>query len=161
MVSVVVVMAKKPRPPIEINVSIKRNVDLKHPDEWRADYFLWGHTPPTLGLFKKEYPKEGTHDESLARQALLRVLRSPEPLSRTLRNRLAELFDPLSALAERQLVFKRRRSGRPPDPRTNKQVANYVASKAKDGGKEAAVAAAQEKFGLSRKQIYKKLRDLR
>jgi hypothetical protein len=29
----------------------------------------------------------------------------------------------------------------------------------KAGGREAAVAAAQEQFGLSRKEVYKKIRD--
>jgi hypothetical protein len=154
-VEAVVVMAK--RWLNEIAVSVKMNVDLKTPDEWRADYFLWGHTPATQGLFHRKYPQEGTDDERLARQALVRVLRSSEPLSRTLRTRLAELFEPRSAIVERQLTFKRRR-GRPKS-RSNKQVANYVNRKTKDGGKEAAVAAAQERFGLSRKQIYKKLRD--
>ncbi len=83
---------------------------------------------------------------------------APSRSNRTLRTRLAELFDPQSAIAERQLAFKRRR-GRPKSSRANKQVANYVSRKTKDGGKEAAVAAAQERFGLSRKQIYKKLSD--
>jgi hypothetical protein len=86
------------------------------------------------------------------------VLRSREPLSRTLRDRLAELFDPQSKLAERQLVFKRRR-GRPKS-RSNKQVANYVRRKTKESGKrEAGVLAAIEEFKLSRKQVFKKLKD--
>jgi hypothetical protein len=91
-------MAKKLRPENEISVSLKWKVDLKTPDEWRADYFLWGHTPPTLGLFRREYPQKGK-DERLAREALVRVLRGPQPLSRTLRDRLAELFDAQSTLA--------------------------------------------------------------
>jgi hypothetical protein len=149
-------MAKKPRPAEEIFTSVKWNVDLKTPDEWQADYFLWGHTPPTLGLFRREYPQKG-EDERLAREALVRVLRNPKPLSRTLRDRLAELFDAQSKLAERQLVFKRR-SGRPKS-RSNKQVANYVHRKTKESGKkEAAVAEAMEKFKLSRKQVFQKLK---
>jgi hypothetical protein len=152
-------MAKKSRQSIGLFVSVKWKVDLKTPDEWRADYFLWGQTPPTPGLFRREYPIEGTEDERLAREALVRVLRSPEPLSRTLRSRLAELFDPQSAIAERQLVFTRRRKGRPPESRANKQVSNYVSRMEKAGGKEAAVAAAQEQFSLSRKEVYKKIRD--
>jgi hypothetical protein len=142
----------------EISVSVKWTVDLKTPDEWRADYFLWGHTPPTLGLFRREYPKKGK-DERLAREALVRVLRSPDPLSRTLRDRLAELFDPQSKLAERRLVFLRRRRGRPKS-RSNKQVANYVHRKTKESvKKEAAVEEAMKKFKLSRKQVFQKLKD--
>jgi hypothetical protein len=152
-------MAKKSRRPIGLFASVKWKVDLKTPDEWRADYFLWGQTPPTPGLFRREYPIKGTEDERLAREALMRVLRSAEPLSRTLRSRLAELFDPQSAIAERQLVFTRRRKGRPPESRANKQVAHYVSRMEKVGGKEAAIAVAQEQFGLSRKEVYKKIRD--
>jgi hypothetical protein len=63
------------------------------------------------GAFPQGVPEKG-EDERLAREALVRVLQSPEPLSRTLRDRLAELFRPRSKFAERQLVFKRRR-GRP------------------------------------------------
>jgi hypothetical protein len=62
-------MAKKPRPADEISVSVKLKVDLKTSDEWRADYFLRGYTPPTRGLFRREYPKKG-EDERLAREAL-------------------------------------------------------------------------------------------
>jgi hypothetical protein len=146
----------KLRPEDEISVSVKWKVDLKTPDEWRADYFLWGYQPPTLGLFRREYPKKG-EDERLAREALVRVLRSPQPLSKTLRDRLAELFDAQSTLAERQLVFTRRR-GRPKS-RSNKQVANYVQHKTRESGKrEAGVQAAMEKFKLSRKQVFKKLK---
>jgi hypothetical protein len=152
-------MAKKSRRPVGLFVSVKLRVDLKTPDEWRADYFLWGHTRPTPGLFRREYPIKGTEDERLAREAFVRVLRSPEPLSRTLRGRLAELFDLQSAIAERQLVFTRRRKGRPSESRANKQVAHYVTRMEKAGGREAAVAAAQEQFGLSRKEVYKKIRD--
>ena len=150
-------MAKKLRPEDEIFVAVKWKVDLKTPDEWRADYFLWGHTPPTLGLFRREYPQKG-EDERLAREALVRVLRGPQPLSRTLRDRLAELFDAQSILAERQLAFTRRR-GRPKS-KSNKQVASYVRHKTKESGKrEAAVEAAMEKFKLSRKQVFQKLKD--
>jgi hypothetical protein len=152
-------MAKKTRPHSTVFVSLKLKVDLQTPDDWRADYFLWGQTPPTSGLFRRDYAKEGSQDERLAREALVRVLRKPEPLSRTIRSRLAELFDTDSTNAERKLVFKRRRKGRPHKSRSNKQVANYVESMEKVGGKEAAVAAAQEQFGLSRKQVYKKIRD--
>lgn len=149
-------MAKKLRPAAEMFTSVKWNVDLKTPDERRADYFLWGETRPTVGLFRREYPQKG-EDERLAREALVRVLRNPEPLSRTLRDRLAELFDAQSKLAERQLVFKRRR-GRPKS-RSNKQVANYVHRKTKESGKkEAAVEEAMEKFKLSRKQVFQKLK---
>lgn len=156
-------MAKKP--PV-IFASIKLNADLKTPDDLLADYFLWGNISARQGLFHREYPEivsgkypQKAIDERLAREALLRVLRSPAPLSQTLRSRLAELFDPQSAIAERQLVFKRRK-GRPVST-ANKQVADYVDRLAKNGSKKAAVAAAQDQFGLSRKQIYEKLKAAR
>lgn len=81
-------MAKKTRPHSTVFVSLKLKVDLQTPDDWRADYFLWGQTPPTSGLFRRDYAKEGSEDERLAREALVRVLRKPEPLSRTIRSRL-------------------------------------------------------------------------
>jgi hypothetical protein len=51
----------------EISASVKWSVDSKTPDERQADDFLWGYTPPTLGLFRREYPKKG-EDERLARE---------------------------------------------------------------------------------------------
>jgi hypothetical protein len=149
-----------PKQPPVIFASVKLNADLKTPDERLADYFLWGSVSATRGLFRREYPQKSIdkRDERLAREALLRVLRSPEPLSGTLRSRLAELFDPQSKIAQRQLVFKRRK-GRPVSTAANKQVAYHVARLAKNGGKEAAVAAAEKQFKLSRKQIYKKCVD--
>ena len=150
-------MAKKLRPTVEISVSVKMKVDFKTPDEWGADYFLWGHIPATLGLFRREYPQKG-EDERLAREALVRVLRSPQPLSETVRDRLAELFDAQSTLAERQLTFTRRR-GRPKS-KSNKQVASYVRHKTKESGRrKAGVYAAMERFKLSRKQVFQKLKD--
>jgi hypothetical protein len=153
-----------PKQPPVLFLSVKLNADLKTPDELLADYFLWGNLSATFGLFRREYPEivwgkypQKAIDERLAREALLRVLRSPEPLSRTLRSRLAELFDPQSKIAQRQLVFKRRGRGKPASI-SNKQVADYVDRLARNGTKKAAVAAAIDQFGLSRKQIYAKLK---
>jgi hypothetical protein len=160
-------MAKRP---FEIAVSVKLNVDLKTDDEQMADLFLWGSTPATFNLLRRKYLNKDyeTEAELKARQALIRLLRSSEPLCRTLRTRLADLFDPEST-AERELVFKHRRGrGRPALSAADSQVAHWVDRQMKqhfDGrkmipgvGKDAAVSAAEERFGLSRGEVYNKLK---
>jgi hypothetical protein len=92
---------KKRRRPVELAISVKLHVDLKTRDEWLADEFLWGSYEASLtGLFRKR-----RYLENDGRQALLRILRSDQPLSTTLRKRLAELFDPASKVAERVGLF--------------------------------------------------------
>jgi hypothetical protein len=140
-----------------LDISIKLNVDLKTADEWLADFFLWGDSPPTFGRIKRRYPKPGD-EEREALQALLRVLKSEQPLSRTLRNRLAELFDPDSTKAERHLKIKFRRSGHQSQQRQDAQIARYVSFQEKKHGKnEAAIRDAQTRFELSRSKIFEAL----
>jgi hypothetical protein len=150
----VVVMPTKPRRFRELAVAVKWNVDLKTPDEWMADEFLWGHSEaPVGGLLRRKYLKSGSDEERMARLALVRVLRSERPLSSTLRKRLAELFDE-STIGERRLVLQFRRKGKRPHHMANAQVANYVDRQIRQGVKtEAAVALAMEHYGLSRKAI--------
>jgi hypothetical protein len=152
-------MAKMRHQPVELAISIKWNVDLTTPDEWLADELLWGHceAPPNT-LLKRKYLKLGSADECMARQALVRVLQGDQPLSKTLRNRLAALFD-LSTLAERQLVFQFRCRGNRPHRAADSQVANYVDRKIREGNPvEAAVQFAMDAYRLSRKEVNGKRR---
>ena len=149
-------MAKSPRRPIELAVTVKLNVDLKTCDEWLADNLLWGHGGASPnGLLKRKYLEPGSDLERVARHALARVLRSDEPLSKTLRKRLAELFDPDSTAAERWLKFQFRHKGNRSNVLADRQVARYVERKIGQGHKvEAAVQAAMELYGLTRKAIF-------
>ena len=133
----------------------KVGADLKTPDEWLADYFLWGETPPSFELVRKSYPKRGSEQEAQALQALLRILRNDQPLSTTIRKRLADLFDP-SSTADRCIKIEFCKKGNRPQPwEPDAQIAGFINFVEKTGGgREAAVAAAQQQFGLSRSKIY-------
>ena len=130
------------------------SVDLKTRDEWLADYFLWGETPPSVDLVRRKYPKRGSEIEAEALHALLQILRSDEPLSTTIRKRLADLFDPTSS-AERHIKIGYRKRGQRTKPWADAHIASYVRFVEKSGGgRDAAVAAAERQFGLARSNIY-------
>jgi hypothetical protein len=139
-----------------ITVTMKP-MDLKTHDELLADHFLWGWIDPTIKFRSRKYLKKG--DELEARQALIRVLRSDQPLNPILRKHLAELFEVNSAATRRQLVFKPRQTRKRSDPMRAQDISNFVnrARKELPGQRnvDAAVEAAKEHFQLSRKTIYK------
>jgi hypothetical protein len=99
--------------------------------------------------------------EAKARRALVKVLRNNKPLHRRIRRWLAAHFDDADSYIERKLVFQFRKSWR---PRGRRQVRDasvrhlmYEMVHPLDGRKgckvEAAVAAAMEKFKLSRRTV--------
>jgi hypothetical protein len=128
--------------------------DLRTPDEFEADTFLWGWGECTpYGLIHNKYFREG--EDRDARAALLRVLRGDQPLSQTLRRRLADLFDDNSAAARRVSFNFRHRQNRT----AYNQVWIFVERELQQHcKKEAALAAAQKQFGMSRKEVNRLLR---
>jgi hypothetical protein len=87
--------------------------DLKTQDEQKAYVFLRGRVPPTNKVRERKYLPEGGAFELDARQALIRVLRSDQPLNPILRKSLAELFEVKSTICERRLVFLPRTRANP------------------------------------------------
>jgi hypothetical protein len=142
--------------------------DLKTEDEWLASDFLggWGETETTPhGVMKSpviltRYFKKGTDRE--ARQALIRVLRSDKPLSRTLRKQLAELFEIKSSIAERRLEFIFRRGPKRSTQRKKEHISFFVALKLDEfadhpKAKSIAISLASEHFLMSKQKIYEHL----
>lgn len=101
----------KKRQPTEVNIVVKLNHDLRTEDEWEADAFLWGWIEAAVNSPSRERKYFRANHEQKARAALVRALRGDQPLSRTLRNHLAELFDDASTISERRLIFEFRRRG--------------------------------------------------
>jgi hypothetical protein len=148
-------MAKMPK---LTYVPVMFGVDLKTRDECLAHDFLWGETTPTSELVRTTYPQRGSEQEALGLQAFLRILRSDQPLSTTIRKRLADLFDPSSS-AERCIKIAFRKKGHRPQPLADDHIAGYISYVEKNagGGREAAVADAKQNFGLSRSKVYEAL----
>jgi len=151
---------RRRRPTASYHVTIftpPLNADLKTPDEWMAYYFLKGvarQGPPKNPLISRKYLSG--EKERMARQALVRVLRSDRQLSTTLRKQLAALFDYLSDAAERKLILQYRAEGQRSNLTGNAQVAGYVAHKSKElNSKTAAVKAAAIFFGRDEKTVQK------
>jgi hypothetical protein len=147
---------------IELAVTLK-SLDLRTDDELLADTFLWGwgEADNAVGMISRRYFKKRAGDE--ARQALLRILRSNEPLSRTLRNHLAELFEIKSDIAERMLEFAFRPDRRRSNPMARRQISHFVALKEKEyagqpKARTRAVLDAAEYFGVTTKTIWKHLK---
>jgi hypothetical protein len=133
--------------------------DFETDDHWLAADFLAGHGEMVPYRFKTKYLKPNSTGERLARQALVRLLRSGRRLSSTLRRLLAESFDPDSTRAERILEFKFRKKGNRSDRTGDSDVTYYVASRIAQGWKkEAAVADACVVFQLTRKSVFEKLK---
>jgi hypothetical protein len=149
-------MSTKLRRNVDLAISLKWNHDLRTPDEWLADELLWGHGEAAPnGLLRRKYLALGSEEERLAREAMVRLLRADQPLSTTLRRRLAELFDSKSTVTERRLVIEFRRKGRQSQGMATSQVANFVDHKIRDGYPvEAAVQLAIDAFGLTRKAVF-------
>ena len=92
-------------------------------DLMQAIGFLHGRQGGHGGV---EYWKPGSFGERLGRQALARLLRGPQPLSRIVRNMLANLIDTEPFVA-RQLVMKHRGRTRLPASIRDHDVAYFIA----------------------------------
>jgi hypothetical protein len=96
-------------------------------------------------------------DESEARAAIVRLLRSNRPLSRDLRHSLASLFDSKGIYdgIERKIVFIKRSTNQPRHMR-NTEIVEFVRKKLPEGGDiGAAITAAANHFRLSEDAVKK------
>jgi hypothetical protein len=142
---------------IRLSVTVKP-FDLKTNDDLLADGFLWGWINPTFKTRARSYFAEGGALELKARQALIRVLRSDQPLSPTLRKHLAELFEVKSTTTERRLVFALRSNSM-----AKQDIASFVKRERDELGGEKnadglAISRAAEHFGVTAKTIYKHIK---
>jgi len=127
-----------------------------------AMVFLGGFTEyDKRGVPRHRYYKPDSPQDKHCREALARVLRSSQPLGRQLRDMLASAIDPepnpttFPSWSARELVFKKRGKGAPPDPGAKNHIADFIWQEAKAGkGVEKAVEAAQDRFNLSREAVY-------
>jgi hypothetical protein len=96
--------------------------------------------------------------ETTARVYLANLLRGPGNLSQQLREILAALFDPepnKHPAVEREILFKRRRSGRTNDAMRKSVIAGFIWNKVKSGqSAESAVLDASIKYKLERSRIF-------
>jgi hypothetical protein len=142
--------------------------DQKEDEELAEDLFFGRQVIDTTGRPKTEYPSKGSMREKIAREALARFVtfctREDDPLI---------MFLLCCALkhrgTERVIDFRTTVRGRPANDRVDMLIDHYVYGLAKRerGGVEAAVAAAQKKFGrrrpdgsvkeLSREAVFKAL----
>jgi len=92
-----------------------------------------------------------------AKAAFVRLLRSDVPLNEEFRCILADLFDPSdSPTHERELVFKNRFPGNPPEWQRDMQLAGYVFYQVKAGIKvDIAIQEAMARFGVARPTAYR------
>ena len=98
-------------------------------DLLQAIGFLYGRRGSHGGV---EYLKSGSFEERSSRQALARLLRGPEPLSRIVRHMLANLVDPQLA-DTRELLLKRRSKVRLPASIRDHDVAYFIAFRVENG----------------------------
>jgi hypothetical protein len=159
-------MATPKKSGIVIKVTMKTvdgNPFAMKPDDLLADDFLWGWVNPTIKTRSRSYFAEGGALELKGRQALIRVLRSDQPLNQLLRRHLAELFEVKSTAAERKLVIAFRRDRKRSNPMVKQDIANFVERTCEElaGQPKAmtiAIAEAAQHFGVTTKTIYKHLR---
>jgi hypothetical protein len=132
---------------------------MEDDDEDLAHELLLG----TLGSNPREYPERGSKRELAARAALARLLRKGDSFYIW---RVADMIDPSlgSAVAEREVFFKRRDKGTPVvvGERRRAEIAAFLQEglkeekKIKPKGKpnfKAVVAAAENEFGVGRSTI--------
>jgi hypothetical protein len=161
---------KKPGliPPFDFNIMFhfsERSLELcfSTEDEMAANDYLWGFTDTSAGLAETIYlEKIGEHAVRKCRRALVRVLRSEQPLNKVLRNHLAELFDDASKATHRILEIGNRKKGGKPNRSAERQVGKYIESRRRVGIKqEAAIEEAMKRFHVARSTVLKHLGNYR
>jgi hypothetical protein len=106
------------------------------------------------GTYDRRYLAPNSSDEVFAREAMVRLLRSAEPLPRELRDCLADLFEPQDGEGiARQIVFEKRVGIR--DIMNDSAIATYILEQVGSGTQvEAAIAAAMKRYDKGRTTIY-------
>src|ERR1700733_11224626 len=119
-------------------------------DEELALAFLAGMIEEKSGVVSHRYFDKGSDMERRAQAALVRLLRSVQPLADIIRFRLAALLDP-NATDERQFKIVNRRYGpKKTTPALALEIARFIAADFAVSGKiEAATEAARERFAVS------------
>ena len=109
------------------------------------------------GRLRSKYYRKGSREESDARRAMARLLRSKDPLERQLRDSLAALFDPdPSGLEQRKIKIVFQGRGNRRDHVRDTQIAEHVWEKVRAGAKvTAAIESAAEVFGVEVETITK------
>jgi hypothetical protein len=125
-------------------------------DEELALEFLAGKFEESEGQVFHKYLEADSKEEGAARDALLRLLRSPQPLSNTLRWRLAALLDPAHTLEERKFLIQNRQAGSQPHNVIALEMARFIAETVATGCKvDAAVAAAAARYAASERTVWR------
>jgi hypothetical protein len=112
------------------------------------------------GRLRSKYYRRGSREESDARRAMARLLRSKDPLERQLRDSLAGLFDPDHAPAwkceHRKIKIVGQGRGNRRNHVRDTQIAEHVWEKVRAGAKViAATESAAEVFGRDLETIKK------
>jgi hypothetical protein len=120
-------------------------------DEDLALEFLAGKIEQSpKGQISHTFHDPGSDGESAARAALLRLLRSRQPLSEMIRWRLAALLDPAHSLEERKFTIENRQAGQQPHHVIALEIARYIAAEAATGRQiESAKEAAKDRYAVS------------
>jgi hypothetical protein len=139
-----------------------KNFALVEDERLAKELFSGREIKDARGREKTQYLRAGSQRERLAREALVRLLmyytrNTPNKPNVTvlLCAALRDDFD-----TKRRVSFGFRKSGGRSDPADDWQVGQYVLSRVngKRGDVKAAIADAMDKFGLSRKTIFKKVK---
>ena len=106
-----------------------------------------------------KYFEEGSAEETEARKALARILRSNNCLDRQLRTHLAELFDIDPPFADqRKIKIVYRKGGNPRDHVANTHLAEQIYQDVRNGKTvNEAIALASAKFDVSEDNIKKNI----
>jgi hypothetical protein len=143
-------------PPHNVFVTNWSSKDLRTPDHHKAYDFLCGR--PQGLVQRRDYFEPGGGDEAIARDALLRLLRSDEALPNTIRRLLADLIDP-AAHCERKITIGFR-GHQPLDRAMAWAVGSYFEFLRKqDVPYKQVVWAIKENFGIGETQISKYRRE--
>jgi hypothetical protein len=138
-----------PRPPFLIGVTVNLAADLKTSDHLMAYDFLRGRP---AGPVEHRKSFLGSEREAMARDALVRVLRGEGTVPPTIRNLLADLFDPAAKCA-RKITIKFREKGQPPDHAMAHMVGSYIERRSKEILQKEAIAEMSERYCVSKDQI--------
>jgi hypothetical protein len=124
-------------------------------EELAIEFLLHAIEHESGGQLSFKHLEPGSKRERDAREALVRLLRSFEPLSVAMRWRLAALFDPTHPLEAREFIIRARRKGKQPNHTRDLRIAETIALEisAGPGRMEAAISAATHRYGVSRSTV--------
>jgi hypothetical protein len=105
------------------------------------------------GRLQRRYLKKDSPEETDARRALARELRTAQTLDMGFRDLLAELINPRRD-SPRRIVFENNGAGNKSNALVERQVAEFLWLKGRPRGQmEAAISEAKKDFGLERSRV--------